>query len=315
MEKLRRLKNQLLVRIVAKFYVKHFVGVHLLTPHMPIIRITEITEPGTMTLEDLRKVVNKDGPYYPTFPGSTNAYADGYITEPPRKPRASYLFFQGIYRGYFGKKFPNSSLSQNMAMVGDAWRALSEEQQAPFILLAKEESQAFEREKELLELAQKPSAMWQPIRRCKAVLDRLCDDPMASIFLEPVDTDVFTDYLDIVEFPMDLRTVRERLENTKNWMGPEGFARDVRKVSISILQSMFMSFYASIISSSILPISLFRCGIIARSITNMVLKFGMSPTTWQSYSSVYCMHGFLTSVIVTYDGRSQKQDLGNTLVV
>ena len=245
----------MLVRI-AKLYVEHFLVGPLLTSYMPIfIRNTEITEPGTMVLEDLRKVVNKDGPYYPTFPGSTNAYADGYITEPPRKPRASYLFFQGIYRGYFGKKFPNSSLSQNMGMVGDAWRALSEEQQAPFILLAKEEAQAFEREKELLELAQKPSAMWQPIRRCKAVLDRLCDDPLSSIFLEPVDTDVFTDYLDIVEFPMDLRTVRERLNNTKNWMGPEGFARDVRKVCLSLYTIyVYVLSYTSIISSSILPL-------------------------------------------------------------
>lgn len=192
--------------------------------------IPDVTEPGTMSIEDLRKVANKDGPYYPGHPGSANAYADGYITEPPRKPRVSYLFFQGVYRGYFGKLNPNSSLSKIMSMVGDAWRALSEEQQAPFVQLAKEEVASYEREKELLERAQKPTEMWQPVRRCRAVLDRLCDDPMASIFLEPVDTDVFTDYLDIVDFPMDLGTVRERLNTLKNWEGPEVFARDARKV-------------------------------------------------------------------------------------
>mmetsp|Transcript_4601 Transcript_4601/g.10378 ORF Transcript_4601/g.10378 Transcript_4601/m.10378 type:complete len:2557 (+) Transcript_4601:190-7860(+) len=190
----------------------------------------EVGEPGTMTIEDLRRIVSKEEPYYPSYPGSDNPYRDGYFTEPPRKPRPSYLFYQGIYRSYFGKNNPNTPLPEIMTMLGDSWRALSEEQQAPYIQLANEETASFEKEKALLERAQRPTEMWQPIRRCKAVLDRLCDDPFASIFLEPVDTNVFTDYLEVVDVPMDLATVREKLKSVKNYMGPEVFARDARKI-------------------------------------------------------------------------------------
>ncbi|KAL7543718.1 hypothetical protein ACHAXR_013003, partial [Thalassiosira sp. AJA248-18] len=189
----------------------------------------EISEPGTMTIEDLRRVVNKE-PYYPSYPGSDNPYRDGYFTEPPRKPRPSYLFYQGIYRSYFGKRNPKATLPEIMTMLGDSWRGLSEEEQAPYIQLANEETVLFEKEKALLERAQRPTEMWQPIRRCRAVLDRLRDDPFASIFLEPVDTDVFTDYLEVVDSPMDLSTVGEKLKSVKNYMGPEVFARDVRKI-------------------------------------------------------------------------------------
>ncbi|KAL7553315.1 hypothetical protein ACHAWF_016591 [Thalassiosira exigua] len=190
----------------------------------------EVGEPGTMTLEDLRKIVHRDEPYYPKHPESDNPYRDGYFTEPPRKPRPSYLFYQGIYRSYFGKRHPKASLSEIMTMMGDCWRKLSDEQQAPYIQLAAEEAALFNKEKALLERAQRPTEMWQPIRRCGAVLDRLFDDPHALIFLEPVDTDVYTDYLDMVDSPMDLSTVREKLKSVKNYMGPEVFARDVRKI-------------------------------------------------------------------------------------
>lgn len=121
-----------------------------------------------------------------------------------------------------------------MQMLGDAWKALPEEQQGYYFLLADEEAKQYEKEKLLLEKAQRPQEVWQPIRRCQAVLDRLCNDPMAGIFLEPVDTDLYPDYLDVIEFPMDLGTVRENLKKTKNYMGPESFARDVRKVSFLI---------------------------------------------------------------------------------
>lgn len=117
-----------------------------------------------------------------------------------------------------------------MQILGDAWRALSEEQQSYYFLLAEEEAKQYEKEKVLLEKAQRPQEVWQPIRRCLAVLDRLCNDPLAGIFLEPVDTDLYPEYLEMIEFPMDLGTVRENLKRTKNYMGPEAFARDVRKV-------------------------------------------------------------------------------------
>lgn len=218
-----------------------------------------------MNLDQLRSVIKREEPYYPTYPGSDNPYRDGYFTEvnissrttysihgptsyflhvqitlllrsnefyqqPPKKPRPSYLFYQGIYRSWFAKRNPGASVAEIMQMLGDSWRELTEDQQAPYFQLAKEESEQYEKEKLLLERAQRPTEVWQPIRRCQAVLDRLCNDPMASIFLEPVDTSIYTDYLDIIDSPMDLGTVRENLKAQKNYMGPESFARDVRKV-------------------------------------------------------------------------------------
>ena len=61
----------------------------------------------TLSIDRLRKIINKEGPYYPKFENSENAYRDGYIKEAPKKPRASYLFFQGTIRSfhqiYFGR--------------------------------------------------------------------------------------------------------------------------------------------------------------------------------------------------------------------
>ena len=190
----------------------------------------EVGAPGTLTMEDLRKIIRRDGPYYPPHPTSDNPYRDGYYKQPPRRPRPSYLFFQGIYRSYFEKRMPGASHSKIMTALGDSWRALGEAGQAPYAALAAEEGVQYERQRALLERAQRPTEVWQPIRRCRAVLDRLCDDSFSTIFLEPVDTTVYTDYLDVVDAAMDLSTVREKLKNTKNYMGPEVFARDVRRV-------------------------------------------------------------------------------------
>jgi hypothetical protein len=82
----------------------------------------------------------------------------------------------------------------------------------------------------LLEKAQRPNGLWQPIRRCRMVLDRLSKDSFADIFLEPVDLNEFTDYGEYVDSPMDMATVRKKLA-TKKYQGPENFARDMRKVS------------------------------------------------------------------------------------
>ena len=62
------------------------------------------------------------------------------------------------------------------------------------------------------------------------VLERLIKDGFSNIFLEPVNLDDFHDYLEYVDTPMDLGTVKKKL-NTKKYQGPENFARDMRKVS------------------------------------------------------------------------------------
>ena len=184
---------------------------------------------SSLTLERLRELVDKDGSYYPRIEGSTNPYRDGYVTEPPKKPRASYLFFQCTMRWYFAKLNPNASQGELMTILGDKWKAMTEAEQLPFIELAREEAKQYENEKMLLEKAQKPNEVWQPIRRCLMVLDRVSNDSFANIFLEPVDLKDFPDYLDVVDQPMDLGTVRTKLKN-KKYQSPEQFARDVRKV-------------------------------------------------------------------------------------
>lgn len=183
-----------------------------------------------LTLEKLRKIVDKEGPYYPVFEGSENPYRDGYITEPPKKPRASYLFFQCTMRSYFQKRNPNATQGELMTIIGDTWRTMTETEQEPFMQLAKEEAKQYEKEKVLLEKAQKPNEVWQPIRRCLMVLDRIVDDGFANIFMEPVDVKEFPDYEELIDQPMDLGTVRTKLLS-KKYQAPEQFARDVRKVS------------------------------------------------------------------------------------
>lgn len=182
-----------------------------------------------MDIERIRAMANRDGPYYPVVPGSDNPYRDGYVTEPPKKPRASYLFFQSVYRSEYNKRYPDSSQAEIMTMLGDTWRAMSETEQAPYIQLAQEEAAQHEKEKALLEKAQRPNELWQPMRRCRMVLDRLASDSFCQIFLEPVNLNDFPDYTEYVDQPMDLGTIRAKLEK-KKYLAPENFARDVRKV-------------------------------------------------------------------------------------
>ena len=184
-----------------------------------------------LTTERLRKIVNKDGAYYPKIEGSDNPYRDGYITEPPKKPRASYLFFQCTMRSYFAQQNPDATQGQLMAILGEQWQSMSELEREPFQELSNEEAKQYDKERVLLEKAQKPNEVWQPIRRCLMVLDRLSNDSFADIFLEPVDLDDFPDYDEYVDQPMDLGTIRERLLNRK-YQAPEQFARDVRKVCV-----------------------------------------------------------------------------------
>lgn len=193
---------------------------------------SEEVDYATLSMEHLRKVANKDGPYYPVVPGCDNPYRDGYVTEPPKKPRSSYLFFQAIMRSYYSKRNPDANLSELMGIIGDKWRNMTEQEQAPFIQLSQDETEQYEKERVLLEKAQRPNEMWQPLRRCLMVLDRLSKDSFAEIFLEPVDMEDFPDYEEMIDSPMDLGTIRQKLAD-KKYMAPENFARDVRKVSVA----------------------------------------------------------------------------------
>ncbi|EEC49468.1 predicted protein, partial [Phaeodactylum tricornutum CCAP 1055/1] len=63
----------------------------------------------------------------------------------------------------------------------------------------------------------------------RQVLERLANDSFADIFLEPVDRNDFPDYMEIIDTPMDLGTVRSKLLSRK-YQSPEQFARDMRKI-------------------------------------------------------------------------------------
>lgn len=56
-----------------------------------------------------------------------------------------------------------------MTIIGNHWHSMTEEERQPFVELAKEEAKQYEREKALMERAQRPNEMWQPIRRCLMV--------------------------------------------------------------------------------------------------------------------------------------------------
>ena len=267
---------------------------------------------STIPLDKLRKIVNKDGPYYPVFKDCDNPYRDGYITEPPKKPRASYLFFQCAMRSYYAKRNPDASQGELMTILGDTWRGMSEQEQAPFIQLAREEAEQFEKERALMEKAQKPNEMWQPLRRCLMVLDRLSNDGFANIFLEPVDLDEFTDYEEIVDTPMDLGTIRQKLADRK-YQAPENFARDVRKVCRRGRQCNLRRNAELSLTLSTLHLFILRFGTTAKSTTSTDPPFGTLQITCRSSSSGFIMLGFWNSVNATCDGSIQEQGHGSTL--
>lgn len=210
-------------------------------------------------MERLKEI---DGPYFHNFPDCDNPYRDGYVTEPPKKPRASYLVFQCIMRPYFTKQNPNASLNELMTIIGDTWKSMSDMEQEPFLELARQEAKQYEKERALMERAQKPNEMWQPIRRCMKVLDRICEEGYSDIFKEPVDLNDFPDYEEIVETPMDLGTVRKKLKD-KTYQMHEAFARDMRKVNFtagSATYSDFLCIYVLLAMSQLYsPIFIASC--------------------------------------------------------
>ncbi len=63
-----------------------------------------------------------------------------------------------------------------------------------------------------LSASQQAVLVFQPVERCRKVLEKLCEDPYSVSFLDPVDTATYNDYLDVVEEPMCLEDVRAKLD-------------------------------------------------------------------------------------------------------
>jgi len=264
-----------------------------------------------LTAEKIKAVLSKEEPYYPVIPGCDNPYRDGYVTEPPKKPRASYLFFQCSMRSYFAQKNPDATQGELMSLLGNHWQSMSEAQRAPFVTLSEEEGKQYEKERQLLEKAQKPNEMWQPLRRCLMVLDRVSSDGFASIFLEPVDVNEFSDYEEVIDQPMDLGTVRTNLKN-KKYQSPEQFARDVRKVSTRT-QGVWICLQ---FSSSLTTLGEnVRFGTTARYTISTAQRSGMSLIICRRCSNVFIMHGSLSLERGTFVGLTPRLDLGRIRAV
>ena len=86
--------------------------------------------------------------------------------------------------------------------------------------------------------AQAPSRTEQDLKKCLKVLQELMSAPEAAPFNEPVDTEVFPEYRKIVRRPMNLGTIRERLEpngqdlgrGDPHYSGEAEVRRDVEQV-------------------------------------------------------------------------------------
>lgn len=74
--------------------------------------------------------------------------------------------------------------------------------------------------------------IFQPNERCKRVLERIMDDPYAESFIDPVDTSVYEDYLDVVDEAICLSDIEKKLENGdySKYNQHRQFANDMRKV-------------------------------------------------------------------------------------
>ena len=85
---------------------------------------------------------------------------------------------------------------------------------------------------EVIQVTLSITAVFKPTDRCQRVLERIWDDPYASSFVDPVDTDLYEDYLDIVDEPMCLSEVKQRLEEGaySKYGAHSLFAKDMRLI-------------------------------------------------------------------------------------
>ena len=74
--------------------------------------------------------------------------------------------------------------------------------------------------------------IFQPVERCRRVLEKLYEDPYSSSFQDPVDVDEYTDYLEVVEEPMCFKDVRRKLDagEYSKFGQYTKFAQDIRKI-------------------------------------------------------------------------------------
>lgn len=75
-------------------------------------------------------------------------------------------------------------------------------------------------------------AIFNPMERAKWILEKICEDAYSVSFMEPVDTTMYDDYLDVVEEPICIQDVKNKIANGEysrfnEW---KKFAQDMRKI-------------------------------------------------------------------------------------
>jgi len=189
-----------------------------------------IAKDADETLRKFKHIVATKAPYEKYPESSKNPYAEGFLSGPPKRPRSAFQFFQVVTNDEYRTRFSGATQGEIHTQQNATWGLMKEEDSAIYHRLVEEESELYDIHVSLHEKSMSNiSAVWQPMRRCLKVLDAICMDDMSDLFREPVDTTMFTDYLDYIDIPMDLRTVREKYDDNKYKL-PEDFARDMRKV-------------------------------------------------------------------------------------
>lgn len=76
------------------------------------------------------------------------------------------------------------------------------------------------------------TSAFQLAERCRRVLERIMEDGYAVSFIEPVDTETFDDYLDVVGESICLNDIKARLDNGEysKYMQYRKFAQDMRQI-------------------------------------------------------------------------------------
>lgn len=76
------------------------------------------------------------------------------------------------------------------------------------------------------------TSVFKANERCRKVFEKMFEDPFAQSFIDPVDTDTYEDYLDIVEEPMCLSDVRQKLDEGAyaRYGCHTQFAKDMRMI-------------------------------------------------------------------------------------
>lgn len=63
------------------------------------------------------------------------------------------------------------------------------------------------------QLVKSVTQIFQPIERCRRVLEKIWEDPYSVSFQDEVDTKLYSDYLEYVEEPMCLKDIKKKLES------------------------------------------------------------------------------------------------------